>query len=88
MTEYSMRSAPNSFEAELLRLPARDRARLAELLLASLDEESEPDVDAAWAAEAERRLAELRTGTAAGVPSADVHARIESRLRAGERRVG
>lgn len=83
-----MRTAPDSLEAELLRLPARDRARLAELLLASLDEEAEPDVDEAWAAEGERRLAELRAGTVTGIPAADVHARIEARLRAGGQRAG
>lgn len=83
-----MRTSPDSFEAELLRLPARDRARLAELLLASLDEEAEPDVDEAWAAEAERRLSELRAGTVTGISAADVHARIEARLRAGDQRAG
>jgi putative addiction module component (TIGR02574 family) len=83
-----MRTVPNSLEAELLRLPARDRARIAELLLASLDEEAESDVDEAWAAEAERRLAELRAGTVTGVPAADVHARVETRLDATDRRTG
>ena len=50
---------PDSLEAQLLRLPAADRARLAELLLESLDADEgsalPADADAAWAAEAERR---------------------------------
>jgi len=83
-----MRSAPDSLEAELLRLPTRDRARIAELLLASLDEEAEHDVDEAWTAEAERRLSELRAGTVTGVPAADVHERIEARRRAADKRAG
>lgn len=83
-----MRTAPDSLEAELLRLPTRERARLAELLLASLDEGAEPGVDEAWAEEAERRLAALRSGTVAGLPAAEVHARVEARLRTSDRPAG
>lgn len=74
--------SPNSLEAQLLRLPPGDRARLAELLLTSLDEAAEPDAEAAWAAEAERRLTDLRAGTVAGLPAADVFARAAARLHA------
>lgn len=44
---------------EALTLEANDRAELAARLLASLDE-AEADVEAAWAAEIERRAAEAR----------------------------
>lgn len=75
---------PDSLEAQLLRLPAADRARLAELLLESLDPEegSAPpaDAEAAWAAEAERRLAELRDGTVTGIPADEVFARVTRQL--------
>ena len=37
------------------RLPAADRIRLVEHLLATLDE-PDPDIDRAWADESERRL--------------------------------
>lgn len=47
-------------ESAALALPAAERARLAERLLVSLDEE--PEVDAAWVAEVWQRLAEYRTG--------------------------
>lgn len=40
-------------EAEVLRLPRAERARLAELLISSLDEDSE--IERAWEDEAERR---------------------------------
>ena len=46
------------FEAALT-LPANDRAKLAAQLLASLDE-AEADVEAAWAAEIQRRVADAR----------------------------
>mgnify|MGYP003403231312 CR=1 FL=1 len=47
-------------EAEALQLPAADRARLVERLIASLD--MDPDVEEAWAAEVKRRNAELESG--------------------------
>ena len=45
-----------------LALPARERARLAHELLASLDEATDPDAAEAWAAEIERRARELQAG--------------------------
>ena len=44
---------------DALTLPAADRAKMAAELLASLDER-EADVEAAWAAEIERRAADAR----------------------------
>lgn len=44
---------------QALALEANDRAELAAQLLASLDE-SEADVESAWAAEIERRAADAR----------------------------
>lgn len=75
----------DNLESELLNLPPGDRARLAEVLLASLDAESRlgpvADVEAAWQAEGERRLAELRQGTVAGIPADQVFAGAASRQR-------
>jgi putative addiction module component (TIGR02574 family) len=51
-------TAQKLFE-QALTLAANDRAELAAQLLASLDE-SEPDVESAWAAEIERRAADAR----------------------------
>lgn len=74
----------DTLEAQLLGLPTADRARLAEVLLASLDAEEEAvpaaEIEAAWVAEGERRLAELRAGTVAGVPADDIFAGIARRL--------
>ncbi len=66
-------------EALALKLPSHERARLAEVLIASLDEEDE--IARAWADEAERRYDELRSGAVQGVPTEQVLARIRSRLR-------
>ncbi|MEW5927628.1 MAG: addiction module protein [Gemmatimonadota bacterium] len=65
-------------EAAALKLPSHQRARLAEVLIASLDDEDE--IARAWADEAERRYEELRTGAVQAVPAEDVIARIRSTL--------
>ena len=53
-------------ESEALKLMPADRARLAEHLIASLDEDNE--IEAAWSTEVERRIAEIENGVVAGVP--------------------
>jgi len=53
--------------ADAMRLPLRDRVRLAQQLTSSLDDELETGVEALWFAEAERRLEELRTGEVEGI---------------------
>jgi hypothetical protein len=55
---------------------------MAAELLASLDEpvESSADVEAAWAAEIERRARRVLSGESAGEPWADVRDRIARRL--------
>jgi putative addiction module component (TIGR02574 family) len=65
-------------EAEALKLPSHERARLAEVLIGSLDQEDE--IAQAWADEAERRYEELRSGAVQSVPAEEVFARIRSRL--------
>lgn len=70
MTNYDV-------EAEALKLPSHERARLAEVLIASLDEEDEwAD---AWAVEADRRFQELRSGAVKGIPADEVFAEIRAR---------
>ena len=65
---------------QLLALPSPDRARLAELLLASL-EERDSDAEALWDAEIARRSTDLATGRVAGIAAVDVFAEVEARLR-------
>jgi putative addiction module component (TIGR02574 family) len=66
-------------EAEVLKLPSHERARLAEVLIASLDDDDE--IAQAWADEAERRYEELRSGAVKAVPAEEVFARIRARPR-------
>jgi putative addiction module component (TIGR02574 family) len=53
-------------EAEALKLTTRERVRLTEHLVASLD--ADDAVKKAWIAKVERRLREVNTGRAATVP--------------------
>jgi len=73
----------DSLEAQLLNLPPADRARLAEVLLASLDADvargPSTDVEALWRAEGERRLQELASGRVAGIPAEQIFANIGRR---------
>lgn len=69
-------------EDKVLRLSVEKRARLARLLLESLDQESEGDVEAAWVEEAKKRVEELRSGRVKARKSSQVHARARAALSA------
>jgi putative addiction module component (TIGR02574 family) len=77
-----MDARKSDLEQKVLRLSATQRARLARVLLDSLDDVAEEDVETAWAAEAKRRSEELRSGRVKGRTSAQVHARARSALSA------
>jgi putative addiction module component (TIGR02574 family) len=62
-----------------LTLPADERAWLASELIASLGETKDPNVEAAWAAEIERRIAEVENGVEP-VSWAEARARIRATL--------
>ncbi len=66
-------------EARALSLPLHERARLAQALLASLDEADE--IEQAWAEEAARRLEELRSGAVQAIPAEEVFAELRARSR-------
>ena len=63
-----------------MSLGVRDRATLAERLLASLEELNEEEADCLWADEAQRRLEEYRAGRAKAVPVEAVHEKVERLL--------
>ncbi len=66
---------------EALQLPPKARADIAGTLLRSLDAREDPNAEEAWAAEAERRVAEVDSGKVKLVP----WDRARRRLRAGLR---
>ena len=67
---------------EAAELSDEDRAALAGLLIESLEGEPDPDVEAAWAAEIEKRVAELNAGTVESIPWEQVRQRLLDRLNA------
>ncbi len=74
-----MSSSVQALEAEALQLPEADRARLIERLIASLD--ADPEIENAWAAEVERRLAEIENGSAAWLPGPDTLNSLKAQFR-------
>jgi putative addiction module component (TIGR02574 family) len=76
-----MEPALESIEAEALKLPQRERAKLAKSLLLSLNGRDEAGTDEVWAEEAERRYRELKEGTVQAIPSEEVFREARSRLR-------
>ncbi len=54
-------------EKEVLGLPPRSRVRLAEKILASIDDYADPSLETAWDSEIERRVKEIQSGAAKGI---------------------
>ncbi len=65
-------------EAEALQLPPADRARLVERLIASLD--TDPGVEEAWAAEIERRNAEIESGAVSLISGPEALAELKAQF--------
>lgn len=64
---------------DALELSPQDRARLAQTLLHSLDENSVDDpleVERAWREEIERRMADVRAGNVTGIPADEVFPKL------------
>ncbi len=72
----------DKLRAELLALPADERAELAHALLASLHQEVDGEADAAWLTELDRRAQAVADGTAKVVDWQEARERIATRLRA------
>jgi len=71
----------DSLEKEVVRLPPEERARLAQLLLSSLDKLSESDLERVWFAEAQRRAEQIDSGAAQLISSEEVAEKARSLLR-------
>lgn len=71
-----MSSTIEAVEAEALQLSVAERARLVERLIASLD--ADPDVEDAWAAEVERRHAQIESGAVSFLPGAETLTKLRA----------
>jgi putative addiction module component (TIGR02574 family) len=67
--------------SDALTLDTRERAEIAAQLIASLDGEPEEDVEAAWAAEVDRRIEAVEAGRTKLVPWGDVERGVEEEIR-------
>jgi len=64
-----------------IKLAESDRLQIVEELLASLEPDNDDDVDAAWAAEIERRCREIKEGVVRPIPWAEVKSQARKRVR-------
>ena len=69
----------DAIEAEILVLPASERARLLDKLIESLD--TDPTVEAAWQREAQRRDDEIESGEVEALSGNAVVAQLRAGLR-------
>lgn len=74
-----MGSQLEMLEAEALKLTLGERAAFAQLLLTSLDEDTE--IEEAWAVEVERRIADVESGAVQVIPIAQALAQVRAALK-------
>jgi putative addiction module component (TIGR02574 family) len=66
---------------QAMDLPAESRARLAELLVESLDAEELGEIDRLWIEEAQRRRDEIRSGRVEAIPGEEGLRKVRDALR-------
>lgn len=71
----------HQIESEALGLPIQDRAALAQRLLLSLEEISDPEYEQLWADESVRRAAEFDSGNTAAISGEEVARKARELLR-------
>jgi putative addiction module component (TIGR02574 family) len=76
-----MARALADIERDIRALSEEERAALLRKLIDDLDAPGEPEVEAAWLQESERRLNEIEDGTAKTFPADDVIKEARSRLK-------
>lgn len=71
-------SSADIFEAAL-SLPPKDRAALADALICSLDAPMDAEIEADWAREIERRMAEFERDKSIAIPGEQVLAEMRAK---------
>jgi putative addiction module component (TIGR02574 family) len=75
-----MATASDTIEEKVLNWPAARRIKLAEKLMASVENFATPEIEAAWNTEIEARVTEIRGGRAEGIPAEDVMKEARKKL--------
>ena len=73
-----MARAVSIIQQEIRALSTSDKAQLLCVLLEELDGPTDPSVDAAWAAEVQRRSREIDDGVVQCVPADEVFRKIDT----------
>jgi len=64
---------------EALELSTQERAELAHILIASIDENADGDISSDWDLELKERVREIREGKVKGIPAEDVFAKLKEK---------
>ncbi len=76
-----MRTTVEQLAKQAMTLPTESRARLADLLVESLDAEELGRIDQMWAAEAKRRRDEVRAGRVEAIPGEEALRKVRDALK-------
>ena len=76
-------SASRKILEEAMSLPSEERARVAAVLIASLEEGEDADAEEQWAVEIEHRARRVKAGQSRGASWEDVRERLMAQLRRG-----
>lgn len=69
-----------ALEKEVLELPPRSRIRFAEKIIESVDDFASPEIASAWSDEIGRRVSDIESGNARGIPARQVMAKARRAL--------
>jgi putative addiction module component (TIGR02574 family) len=72
--------SPEQLEKEVLAMPATDRARLADHMLASLETSGQIEIEQAWGVEAEDRIKGLESGELSTASEEEVNQEIAAKF--------
>lgn len=64
---------------DVLSLPIHDRAKLAHIIISSLDEDTTAASVSAWELELEKRVRDIQSGKVKGVPAEEVFSKIRAK---------
>ena len=77
---YPTRVTAREIQAKALKLDIEDRARLAERLLASLEQPSQAEIERMWTEEIQRRLVAMDADPSRLIPGEEVLREVEQML--------
>ena len=74
-----MKTELKKIAKDALLLPIQQRAALAQILISSLDDDSQQEVEHAWEVELEKRINDIRSGKVKGISAPEVFAKLREK---------